>query len=149
MQFVVVRTTSEDQLKCVAHHVQGCIRRHPKLYTGAYTIWWSAAAGDQLQLSVAFDHKSSGTDELMTRIAKMHMYGAVTDAFKEHGIAASNAPDGRRAAMTFSSSNRLDGSAGNAGAHLSSSVGRQQSDAASVGNERALHASAQTLVLQP
>lgn len=60
LQFSVDRTTPHDKLKGVAHYVQACIRDHPKLYNGTYTIWWSASSGDKLQLSVAFDHKTNG-----------------------------------------------------------------------------------------
>lgn len=60
LQFSVDRMTPHEKLKGVAHYVQACIRDHPKLYNGTYTMWWSASSGDKLQLSVAFDHKTNG-----------------------------------------------------------------------------------------
>lgn len=60
LQFEVDRGTPHDKLEGVAHYVQKCVQDNPRHFYGTYTLWWSAAIGDNLRLSLAFEHESNG-----------------------------------------------------------------------------------------
>lgn len=60
LQFSISLRTPREKLGGIAHYVKACIQQHPMLFDGTYVVWWSAASGENLQLSITFVHRTNG-----------------------------------------------------------------------------------------
>jgi len=60
LQFSVAPTNPEEELRCITSTVKQCIQRHPKLYSGSCSVWWSHAEDSNLRLAISFDHRTNG-----------------------------------------------------------------------------------------